>query len=182
MQPISHISGSATYGNRLNTVYHIASLFLGASMAPNFGISIVDGHEKLVSIPGLKETAAMLEESTGNVDLTEIENIGVAADLLRRMFVELERLVADDARLHLAMSHSAYAIRLQLDMLSGITALLGAAQRPLHARELTRQARALILQLASDLEQMPEIAHATAAPNHSLHNRAVVWPLTRLMH
>jgi hypothetical protein len=182
MQPTSNISGSATYCNEPSTVDHTASLFLGASAAPNIGIPIVAGSEKLASIPGFKEIAAMLDESTGNVDLTEIENIGVAANLLLRMFVELERLEANDARLHLAMSHSAYAIRLQLDMLSGITALLGATQTPLHARELTQQAKALILQLAGDLEQMPEIAHATAAQSHSLHNCAGVGPPARPIH
>src|ERR1700685_2185090 len=67
------------------------------------------------------EAATMLEESTNNADNTEIENISVAADLLRRMLLELQGLEVSNARLHLAMSNTGHAIRQRLDTLSGIT-------------------------------------------------------------
>jgi hypothetical protein len=100
------------------------------------------------------EPVTMLEESTNNADSTEIENISAATDLLRRMFLELQGLEANDARLHLEMSNAGYAIRQRLDMLSGITESLKLAQAPLRAHALSQRARALIRQLAGDLEQI----------------------------
>jgi hypothetical protein len=96
----------------------------------------------------------MLEESTNNADSTEIENISAATDLLRRMFLELQGLEVNNARLHLEMSNAGYAIRQRLDMLSGITESLKLAQAPQRARALSQRAQALIRQLAGDLEQI----------------------------
>ncbi len=96
----------------------------------------------------------MLEESTHNADDTEIENISVAADLLRRMLLELQGLEVSNARLHFAMASGGHAIRQRLDTLSGITELLKLAQAPLHARQRSQRAKALIRQLAGDLERL----------------------------
>jgi hypothetical protein len=100
------------------------------------------------------ERVIMLEESTNNADHTEIENISAATDVLRRMLLELQGLEVDNARLHLAMSNAGHAIRQRLDMLSGITELLKLAQAPLRARALSQRAKALIHQLAGELEQI----------------------------
>lgn len=96
----------------------------------------------------------MLEESTNNANNAEIEKMNVAADLMRRMLVELQSLEVDNARLHFAMSNSRYAIRQRLDMLSGITELLKADHAPPRADELSRRAKTLIRQLSGELEKL----------------------------
>jgi len=96
----------------------------------------------------------MLEECTDSADNTEIEHIEVAADLLRQMLLELNDLEVKNARVHFAMSNSGHAIRQRLDMLSGMIELLKTNREPLRARELNRRARALIRQLADELEQL----------------------------
>jgi hypothetical protein len=100
------------------------------------------------------EPVTMLEESTHNADRTDIESISAATDLLRRNLLELQSLEVNNARLHLARSNAGYAIRQRLDMLSGITELLKLAQAPVRARALSQRARALIRQLAGDLEEI----------------------------
>jgi hypothetical protein len=100
------------------------------------------------------EPVTMLKESTNNADSTETENISAATDLLRRTLLELQRLEVHNARLHLAMSNAGYAIRQRLDMLSGITESLKLAQPPVRARTLGQRAKALIRQLAGDLEEI----------------------------
>lgn len=96
----------------------------------------------------------MLEELTDDAIDTQIDNIEVAADILRRMLLELQGLEVNCARLHFAMSHSGHAIRQQLDMLSGIAELLKSGQAPLRTRELHQRAKKLILHLATELEQL----------------------------
>jgi ubiquinone biosynthesis protein COQ9 len=96
----------------------------------------------------------MLEESTNPANNAEIENINVAADLLRRVLSELQILEVHNARLHFAMSDTGHAIRQRLDMLSGITESLKAAQAPLRACELIQRAKTLIVQLSGELEQL----------------------------
>ena len=96
----------------------------------------------------------MLEELTRDAIHTEIDNIDVAADILRRMLVELQGLAANCARLHFAMSNSGHSIRQQLDLLSGISELLKSGQAPLRTRELGQRAKRLIFQLAAELEQL----------------------------
>jgi hypothetical protein len=96
----------------------------------------------------------MLVESTDDAIDSQIDNIDVAADILRRMFVELESHELDCARLHFAMCTSGHAIRQRLDMLSGIAELLKSGEAPLRTRELSQRAKALIFQLAAELEQL----------------------------
>jgi hypothetical protein len=96
----------------------------------------------------------MLEESAYDPNNSEIENINVAADLLRRMLLELQGLEVNNARLHFAMSNTGHAIRQRLDMLSGIADSLQESHAPLHARELSQRAKKLIFQLARELEQL----------------------------
>lgn len=96
----------------------------------------------------------MLEEPNNEVIDTQIDSIDAAADILRRMLLELQDLEVNCARLHLAMSHSGPAIRRQLDMLSGIAELLKSGQAPLRTRELSQRGKALISHLAAELEQL----------------------------
>jgi hypothetical protein len=95
----------------------------------------------------------MLEESTNSASNSEIEYIQIAADLLRRMLLELKGLEANYPRVRFAMSNSGHAIQRRLDVLSEIIGWLKAAQDPSHARELGERARELIRQLAGELEQ-----------------------------
>ena len=96
----------------------------------------------------------MLEEPDNEVIDTQIDSIDAAADILRRMLLELQDLEVNCARLHRAMSNSGHAIRQQLDMLSGIAELLKSGQAPLRTRELSQRGKTLILHLAAELEQL----------------------------
>jgi hypothetical protein len=96
----------------------------------------------------------MLKESTNDANSIEIGKINVAADLLRRMLLELQGLAVDNARLHFAMSSTGHAIRQRLDMLSGIAELLKESHAPLRARELCQRAKKLIFRLSGELEQL----------------------------
>jgi hypothetical protein len=96
--------------------------------------------------------ATMLKEFNDDAIDAQIDNIDAAADILRRMLVELQGLEVNCARLHLAMSNSGHAIRQQLDMLSGIAELLKSGQAPLRTRELSQRGKTLILHLAAELE------------------------------
>ena len=94
------------------------------------------------------------QESTNDVNNTEIETIEVAVHLLRQMFSEFKDLAVNNARSRIAMSNSGDAIRRRLEMLSGILELRKAVQEPLLARELDRRAQALVRQLASECETL----------------------------
>ena len=96
----------------------------------------------------------MFNESTDDGGDAEIGDISVAADLLRRMLLELQDLEVDNARLHFAMSNTRHGIRRRLDMLSGIAELLKESHAPLHERELCRRAKKIITQLTGDLEEL----------------------------
>jgi hypothetical protein len=98
--------------------------------------------------------ATMLKELTNDALNTQVDNIDLAADILRRMLVELQGVEVHCARLHFAMSTSGHAIRQQLDMLSGIAELLKSGRAPLRTRELGQRAKALISHLAAELEQL----------------------------
>jgi hypothetical protein len=96
----------------------------------------------------------MLEEPTDHTINTQIDNIEVAAGILRRMLVELQGVEVHCARLHFAMSNRGHTIRQQLDMLSGIAELLKSGRAPLRTRELGQRANRLILHLATQLERL----------------------------
>jgi hypothetical protein len=98
--------------------------------------------------------AKMPEELTNEPIDSQIDDIDVAADILRRMLLELQDLEVSCARLHFAMSNSGHAIRQQIDMLSGIADLLKSGQAPLRTRELGQRAKTLISHLAAELEQL----------------------------
>jgi hypothetical protein len=89
-----------------------------------------------------------------NIESDEIANIIVAVELLRQVFMELKELALNNSRLHFAMRDRRYAIGQRLDLLSGIADSLKAAVIPLQTRELSRRAKALIVQLASELEPL----------------------------
>jgi hypothetical protein len=94
------------------------------------------------------------EELTRDTLGSRIDNIDVAAEILRRMLVELQSLEVHCARLHFAMSGSEHAIRQELDMLWGIAELLKSGEAPLRTHELSQRANRLISRLATQLEQL----------------------------
>jgi hypothetical protein len=97
----------------------------------------------------------MSEESINDAHFSEIDDIHVAADLLRRMLLELEDLEVGNSRLHFAISNKRYAIRQRLDMLTGVAALLKeSAAPPLGTLELRQRAKKLIGQLHVELEDL----------------------------
>lgn len=85
---------------------------------------------------------------------SQIKDIVVAADLLRRMFAELQRLSVDNSRLHFAMLNVRYAIQQRLYMLAGLADSLKAARSPGLIPDLSLRAKMLISQLAVELEQL----------------------------
>jgi hypothetical protein len=96
----------------------------------------------------------MLQGPTDDAIDPDIENIDVAAGMLREMFVELESLEVGCARLRFAMSNSRHATRQQLDRLRGIADLLKSGRARSRSRELAQQAKKLIFKLAAELEQL----------------------------
>jgi hypothetical protein len=96
----------------------------------------------------------MLEESADDGNNGEAASIPIAADLLRRMFMELESLEVGNARLHFAMCKSGHVIRQRLDLLSGTAEVLKASPGSLRAPELSQRAKRLIFELAGELEQL----------------------------
>lgn len=100
----------------------------------------------------------MLQEPARDPNDTEIGNINVAADLLRRMLLKLQDIEVDNPRLHFAIRDTGHAIEQRLNMLSGIAELLKKPQTPLRARELSHRAKKMIFQLGSELEQLALIA------------------------
>jgi hypothetical protein len=96
----------------------------------------------------------MLEEFTDDALDAQIDDIDVAAHILRGMLSELQDLAVNCARLHFALSSSGHAIRQELDMLSGIAELLKSGQAPLRTRKLGQRAKTLISHLAVELEQL----------------------------
>lgn len=96
-------------------------------------------------------------EMRGRAPSTEIEKIVEAVGLLREVFIELLRLATTNTRLHFAMRDKRFAIGQRLDMLTGVAELLKSAATPLHIRALERRAKALIVELAEELEQLARI-------------------------
>ena len=97
----------------------------------------------------------MSEESINDAHFSEIDDIHVAADLLRRMLLELEDLEVGNSRLHFAISNKRHAIRQRLDMLTGVAALLKeSAAPPLGTLELRQRAKKLIGQVHVELEDL----------------------------
>jgi hypothetical protein len=96
----------------------------------------------------------MSPESVHDPKNTEIGNIAIATDLLRRMLQELQDLKVNNARLHFAMSNGEHSMVQRLDMLSGIAELLRESHPPLRTRELCQRAKKLIFQLAGELERL----------------------------
>ncbi len=90
---------------------------------------------------------------TDNLNFAEAENIRVAADLLRRMFLELQNLAWSRSRLHFAMLDASHATQQRLDMLVGIAESLKAASVPSEDADRSKRAKALIHQLAKQLEE-----------------------------
>jgi hypothetical protein len=114
---------------------------------PNLALSVATAVWRL-------RMAAMLDELTNDAIDTQIDNMELAADILRNMLVELQGLEVSCARLHFAMAGRGHAIRQRLDMLSGIAELLRSGQAPSRTRELSHRAKTLISHLAAELEQL----------------------------
>lgn len=96
----------------------------------------------------------MLKELTSDSIDTQIENIYVAADILRRMLAELESLEGACTALNVAMCIGGHAIRQQLRVLSGIADALKSGEERLRNHELCQRAKLLISRIASELEQL----------------------------
>ena len=90
--------------------------------------------------------------------LTEIDYICIAADLLTKMTSELQSLERDNRRLILTMATAGHDLRARLHALCGAVELLTYSQDRVARAELCQRAKALIFQLAQELEQLALVA------------------------
>ena len=86
--------------------------------------------------------------------VTEIDYICIAADLLTKMTTELQSLERDNRRLALTMAAAGHDLRARLHALCGAVELLTLSQDRIARTELCQRAKALIFQLARELEQL----------------------------
>jgi light-regulated signal transduction histidine kinase (bacteriophytochrome) len=86
--------------------------------------------------------------------LTEIDYICIAADLLTEMTSELQSLERDNRRVILTMAMAGHDLRARLHSLSGAVELLTSSRDQIARAELCQRAKALIFQLARELEQL----------------------------
>jgi signal transduction histidine kinase len=86
--------------------------------------------------------------------LTDIDYICVAADLLTKMTSELKSLELGNRRLTLAMATAGHDLRQRLHALCGTVELLTSSQDRVGRAELCQRAKALIFRLARELEQL----------------------------
>src|ERR1700722_4391998 len=93
----------------------------------------------------------MLEQAP---QLTDIDYICVAADLLTTMTSELKSLELGNRRLTLAMATAGHDLRQRLHALCGTVELLASSQDRVGRAELCQRAKALIFRLARELEQL----------------------------
>jgi signal transduction histidine kinase len=100
--------------------------------------------------------------------LTEIDYICVAADLLTKMTSELKSLELGNRRLSLAMATAGHDLRQRLHALCGTVELLTSSPDRVGRAELCQRAKALIFRLARELEHLAlqaERDHRRAAPS-----------------
>jgi two-component system, sensor histidine kinase len=86
--------------------------------------------------------------------LPDTDYICIAADLLAEMISELQALKLDSRRLTLAMATAGHDLRQRLHALCGTVELLTSSQDRVRRAELCQRAKALILRLATELEQL----------------------------
>jgi signal transduction histidine kinase len=86
--------------------------------------------------------------------LTDIDYISVASDLLTKMISELQSLELDNRRLTLAMATAGHDLRQRLHALCATVELLTSSQDRVARAELCQRAKSLIFRLASELEQL----------------------------
>jgi signal transduction histidine kinase len=86
--------------------------------------------------------------------LTDIDYICVAADLLTKMTSELKSLELGNRRLTLAMATAGHDLRQRLHALCGTVELLSSSQDSVGRAELCQRAKTLIFRLARELEQL----------------------------
>jgi signal transduction histidine kinase len=84
----------------------------------------------------------------------DVDYICVGAELLGRMLAELEALKSNNHRLTLAMAAAGHDLRQRLHTLLGIIELLTAYRDANGTAELGHRAKALILRLAGELEEL----------------------------
>jgi hypothetical protein len=86
----------------------------------------------------------------------EVDYICIAADLLRRMMSELQSAIAGNATLGLglAMASVEHNLSQRLHLLLCTVELLSMAESPAQAGDLARHAKAMIFQLANELEDL----------------------------
>jgi len=90
--------------------------------------------------------------------LSELHYIGVAADLAGAMIRELEYLGANNGRRALSMATAGACVQQQLLSLLRIIEWLRLTRDAEHAADLIAYAKALLLRLAGELEQLAATA------------------------
>jgi hypothetical protein len=103
----------------------------------------------------------------GTFGKNQIENIGIAADLLRRLMWQLQCLQINNSRLALVIATAGHELGEPLHALQEMVALLGAVNEPCIEEELSDKAVALIHRLAGELGPLAyaaEVDYKRASP------------------
>jgi hypothetical protein len=96
----------------------------------------------------------MIHFDSDGSDQAEVDYICIAADLLRRMMSELQSAIAGNARRGFAMVSEEHGLSQRLHSLLCTVELLSMAESPAQAGDLARHAKAMIFQLANELEDL----------------------------
>ena len=95
----------------------------------------------------------MLREAPDHASFTDVDYICIAADLLAEMMSELESLNAANRGHAVAMAAVANDVRQKLRKLLRTVEQLTSTQDPIRGAELSKRAKALILALATEMEE-----------------------------
>jgi len=123
----------------------------------------------------------MIEVYPEGTQKAQIDYICVAGDLLRRMMSELQALVANNARLALAMATAGHDLRQRLQSLLGTIELLTVAT-PERAADLVRSAKAKIFRLANEFEELARHTDCAVTPSVPLKHVFDVAPVLKQVH
>lgn len=124
----------------------------------------------------------MIDVHANDAHEAEIDYICIASDLLRRMMSELQATVANNSRLSLAMSTAGHDLRQRLHTLLGTIELLTVAESPARAPDLARSAKAKIVRLANELEELALHAGCDSVPPIPLKHAFDVAPVLLQIH
>jgi hypothetical protein len=84
----------------------------------------------------------------------EFKEICVAADLLRKMFVELQNHAIHNSHLNFAMATNGHTVQQRLHILQGITDMVHATQDGARANALIQKARSITTRLTEEMEDL----------------------------